>query len=56
MEVVAKENEVTIIDHESGNLIEKNVDDRIMVPKKSQRAGNPISLINFQMHFVVRVL
>ncbi|XP_014495087.1 anthranilate synthase alpha subunit 1, chloroplastic isoform X1 [Vigna radiata var. radiata] len=41
MEVVAKENKVTIIDHESGNLIEKNVDDPIMIPKKISEDWKP---------------
>ncbi|XP_068474194.1 anthranilate synthase alpha subunit 1, chloroplastic-like [Phaseolus vulgaris] len=41
MEVVAKENKVTIIDHESGNLTEENVDDPIMVPKKISEDWKP---------------
>ncbi|XP_027922295.1 anthranilate synthase alpha subunit 1, chloroplastic-like isoform X2 [Vigna unguiculata] len=41
MEVVAKENKVTIIDHESGNLIEKTVDDPIMVPKTISEGWKP---------------
>ena len=41
MEVVAKENKVTIIDHEFGNLTETNVDDPIMVPKKISEDWKP---------------
>ena len=45
MEVVAKENKVTIIDHESGNLTEKIVDDPMMIPRKVSEGWKPY-LIN----------
>ncbi|ESW35522.1 hypothetical protein PHAVU_001G241700 [Phaseolus vulgaris] len=41
MEIVAKENKVTIIDHESGNLTEKFVDDPIMIPKEISEGWKP---------------
>jgi len=44
MEIVAKENKVTIIDHESGNLTEKIVDDPIMIPKEISESWKPYVL------------
>ncbi|XP_020214247.1 anthranilate synthase alpha subunit 1, chloroplastic [Cajanus cajan] len=41
MEVVAKDNKVTIIDHESGNLTEKIVDDPMMIPRKISEGWKP---------------
>ncbi|CAJ1861072.1 unnamed protein product [Sphenostylis stenocarpa] len=45
MEIVAKENKVTIIDHESGSLTEQTVDDPIMIPRKISEGWKP-SLID----------
>lgn len=41
MEVVAKENKVTIIDHESGNLTEEIVDDPMVIPRKISEGWKP---------------
>ncbi|KAK7387015.1 hypothetical protein VNO78_27467 [Psophocarpus tetragonolobus] len=45
MEVVARENKVTIIDHESGNLTKKTVDDPMVIPREISESWKP-SLIN----------
>ncbi|KAK7327265.1 hypothetical protein VNO80_31631 [Phaseolus coccineus] len=45
IEIVVKENKVTIIDHESGNLTQKDVDDPIMVLKQMSEDWKP-SLID----------
>jgi len=44
MEVVTKENKVTINEHESRNLTEKNVDHSIMVSKKFSKGWKPCLL------------
>ncbi|KAL2333347.1 hypothetical protein Fmac_014560 [Flemingia macrophylla] len=41
MEVVAKDNKVTIIDHESGNLVEEIVDDPMTIPRKISEGWKP---------------
>lgn len=41
MEVLAKDNKVTIIDHESGNLTEEIVDDPMMIPRKISESWKP---------------
>lgn len=41
MEVVAKDNRVTIIDHEEGRLTEKVVDDPMEIPKSISEGWKP---------------
>ncbi|KAK7305855.1 hypothetical protein VNO77_43767 [Canavalia gladiata] len=41
MEIVAKENKVTIIDHESGHLTEEIVDDPMMIPRRISEGWKP---------------
>lgn len=41
MEIVAKENNVTIMDHEEGLLTEEIVDDPISVPRRISETWNP---------------
>ncbi|RDX65103.1 Anthranilate synthase alpha subunit 1, chloroplastic, partial [Mucuna pruriens] len=46
MEVVAKDNKVTIIDHEFGNLTEKIVDDPMMIPRNISEGWKPYLIDN----------
>lgn len=41
VEVVAKENKVTIMDHESGHLTEETVDDPMTVPRRISEGWKP---------------
>lgn len=41
MEIVAKENKVTIFDHESGTVTEKLVDDPMTVPRSISEGWRP---------------
>lgn len=41
MEIVAKENKVTIMDHEQGLLTEEIVDDPIAIPRRISETWNP---------------
>lgn len=41
IEIVAKENKVTIVDHEEGSLTEKIVDDPMTVPRSISEDWNP---------------
>lgn len=41
MEVVAKENKVTVLDHESGEIIEKMVEDPMTVPRSISQGWHP---------------
>lgn len=41
IEIIAKENNVTIVDHEKGSLIEKVVDDPMEIPKSLSDGWKP---------------
>lgn len=41
MEIVAKENKVTIMDHEFGHLTEEIVDDPLAIPKRITEGWKP---------------
>lgn len=41
MEIVAKENKVTIMDHEEGKSTEKIVDDPMSVPEEIMKGWSP---------------
>lgn len=41
MEIVAKENNVTIMDHEEGRLTEEIVEDPMMIPKRISEDWKP---------------
>lgn len=41
MEIVAKENKVTIMDHEFGQLTEEIVDDPMMIPRRISEGWKP---------------
>ena len=41
MEIVAKENKVAIMDHESGHLTEEIVDDPMLIPKRISEGWKP---------------
>ncbi|XP_027336500.1 anthranilate synthase alpha subunit 1, chloroplastic-like isoform X2 [Abrus precatorius] len=42
IEIVAKENKVTVIDHESGHLTEEIVDDPMVIPRRISESWKPI--------------
>lgn len=44
MEIVAKENKITILDHKKGRLTEQFVDDPFMVPIKISEQWKPKSI------------
>jgi len=41
MEIVAKQNKVTVMDHESGQLTEEIVDDPMEIPRKISQDWRP---------------
>lgn len=41
MEIVAKENKVTIMDHEHGHLTEEIVDDPLVIPGRISQGWRP---------------
>lgn len=41
MEIVAKENKVTIMDHEEGSLTEEYVDDPMVIPRRIAEGWKP---------------
>lgn len=41
MEIVAKENKVTIVDHEKGHCTEELVDDPLMIPRRICETWKP---------------
>lgn len=42
MEIVAKENKVTVMDHVSGHLTEEIVDDPMVIPRKISQEWRPV--------------
>ena len=56
MEIVVKENKVTIMDHEEGSLTEELVEDPMVITKKISDGWKPQLIDELLSNFVVRKL
>lgn len=56
MKIIAKNNKVTTMNHIYGHLIEEIVGDPMEILEKSHRTGDQFLMLNFQAHYVVRVI
>ena len=56
MEIVVKENKVTIMDHEEGSLTEELVEDPMVMTRKISDGWKPQLIDELPSNFVVRKL
>ena len=56
MEIVVKENKVTIMDHEEGSLTEELVEDPMVITRKISDGWKPQLIDELLSNFVVRKL